>query len=98
MSVVINSYQSGRPSKVDVATVIEHLPMFLKHSLTSTVRARFSDRLVCHAATSEWQQKCEPEPSAEVADAFAAFFRGSHLMNSPRQTSIPVVESVMAEC
>src|SRR4029453_13826025 len=25
MSVVISSYQSGRPSKVDVATVIEHL-------------------------------------------------------------------------
>src|SRR6516225_6187787 len=27
MSVVINSYQSGRPSNVDVATVIEHLPI-----------------------------------------------------------------------
>jgi hypothetical protein len=25
MSVVINSYQRGRPSKVDVATAIEHL-------------------------------------------------------------------------
>src|SRR5215470_6942566 len=25
MSVVINSYQTGRPSKVDVAVVIEHL-------------------------------------------------------------------------
>jgi len=31
MSVVINSYHTGRPSKVDVATAIEHLPTFTNH-------------------------------------------------------------------
>jgi hypothetical protein len=30
MSLVINSYQTGRPSIVDVATAIEHLPTFHK--------------------------------------------------------------------
>jgi hypothetical protein len=28
MSVVISSYQTGRPSKVDVATAIKHLLVF----------------------------------------------------------------------
>src|SRR6266545_5191828 len=31
MSVVINSYQTGRPSKVDVATGIVHLRRSMKH-------------------------------------------------------------------
>src|SRR5262245_14370611 len=35
MSVVINSYQTGRPSKIGVATAIEHLRSSVK-------------RLVCH--------------------------------------------------
>ena len=30
MSLVINSYQTGRPSNVAVATAIEHLPTFLR--------------------------------------------------------------------
>jgi hypothetical protein len=33
MSPVINSYQSGRPSKVVVATVIAHLRIVTKHTV-----------------------------------------------------------------
>jgi hypothetical protein len=35
MSLVINSYQIGRPSNVAVATAIEHLPTFTNLRLTS---------------------------------------------------------------
>src|SRR5262249_4385509 len=45
MSVVINSYQSGRPSKVDVATVMKHLPNSREHAADLERGAsRISDR------------------------------------------------------
>src|SRR5262245_11483536 len=60
MSVVISSYQSGRPSKVDVATVIEHLLVFLGKPSADldSDDARVSDRLVCHAAMTFVRQLC----------------------------------------
>src|SRR5436190_9921846 len=44
MSLVINSYQTGRPNKVDVATGIEHLPIFSNTPLTSTARGEHQPR------------------------------------------------------
>jgi len=53
MFVVINSYQSGRPSKVAVATVIR----YLQSSLTADLECELLDltiQAVCHVVmTSE---------------------------------------------
>src|SRR5438105_2210652 len=55
MSLVINSYQSGRPSKVVVATVIAHLPIFTNMALTSSAKCSTVNKpIVCHGGmTSE---------------------------------------------
>jgi hypothetical protein len=53
MSVVMSSYQIGRPSKVDVATVIDNLRVFTILRLTSLYLRSFEGirkPLVCHDA------------------------------------------------
>src|SRR5688572_8899647 len=55
MSVVISSYQTGRPSKVDVATAIEHLPyrkplVCHRRAAKRLERERFNgDEILCGA-------------------------------------------------
>ena len=67
MSVVISSYHSGRPSKVDVATVIEYLPMFQTGSLP-----RCDDRGVpSDSGVGRFNSdgRCEPQPYVLLPDA-----------------------------
>src|SRR5215510_11974747 len=63
MSVVINSYQTGRPSKVGVATAIEHLRNSVK-------------RLVCHRCGTR-QLKCGRFYWDETFDTNARVVTGS---------------------
>src|SRR5262245_12121055 len=70
MSVVINSYQTGRPSKVGVATAIEHLRYSVK-------------RLVCHRCGAKqlkcgrfyWDETFETRARAVIESASAAALR-----------------------